>query len=73
MIRHGEIIRKSVLSILRVLLSFVKLQFHCSFAQLKNEIIDISSDRRVRERTLDKLWRKNSGAMEMFIATLEVS
>ncbi|XP_076668158.1 cytosolic carboxypeptidase 1 isoform X3 [Andrena cerasifolii] len=30
-----------------------------------------SSDRRVRERTLDKLWRKNSGAMEIFIATLE--
>ncbi|KOC68252.1 Cytosolic carboxypeptidase 1 [Habropoda laboriosa] len=30
-----------------------------------------SSDRRVRERTLEKLWRKNSGAMEIFIATLE--
>ncbi|XP_031364979.1 cytosolic carboxypeptidase 1-like isoform X4 [Apis dorsata] len=27
--------------------------------------------RRLRERTLDKLWRKNSGAMEIFIATLE--
>ncbi|XP_043794374.1 cytosolic carboxypeptidase 1-like isoform X5 [Apis laboriosa] len=30
-----------------------------------------STDRRLRERTLDKLWRKNSGAMEIFIATLE--
>ncbi|XP_076636128.1 cytosolic carboxypeptidase 1 isoform X2 [Colletes latitarsis] len=30
-----------------------------------------SSDRRIRERTLEKLWRKNSGAMEIFIATLE--
>ncbi|XP_015435460.1 PREDICTED: cytosolic carboxypeptidase 1-like isoform X3 [Dufourea novaeangliae] len=30
-----------------------------------------STDRRVRERTVDKLWRKNSGAMELFIATLE--
>ncbi|XP_043526563.1 cytosolic carboxypeptidase 1-like isoform X4 [Frieseomelitta varia] len=30
-----------------------------------------SSDRRVRERTLEKLWRKNSGAMEIFITTLE--
>ncbi|XP_076178312.1 cytosolic carboxypeptidase 1 isoform X2 [Ptiloglossa arizonensis] len=31
----------------------------------------ISSDRRIRERTLEKLWRKNSGAMEIFITTLE--
>ncbi|XP_018402970.1 PREDICTED: cytosolic carboxypeptidase 1-like [Cyphomyrmex costatus] len=30
-----------------------------------------SSDRRIRERTLEKLWRKNSGAMESFIMTLE--
>ncbi|XP_017875220.1 cytosolic carboxypeptidase 1-like isoform X2 [Ceratina calcarata] len=30
-----------------------------------------SSDRRVRERTLEKLWRKSSGAMEIFITTLE--
>ncbi|XP_012141750.1 cytosolic carboxypeptidase 1 isoform X3 [Megachile rotundata] len=30
-----------------------------------------STDRRVRERTLEKLWRKNSGIMEIFIATLE--
>ncbi|XP_076751692.1 cytosolic carboxypeptidase 1 isoform X2 [Xylocopa sonorina] len=30
-----------------------------------------SSDRRVRERTLEKLWRKNSGAMQIFISTLE--
>ncbi|XP_076245473.1 cytosolic carboxypeptidase 1 isoform X2 [Calliopsis andreniformis] len=30
-----------------------------------------STDRRIRERTLDKLWRKNSGAMDIFIATLE--
>lgn len=29
-------------------------------------------DRRVRERTLEKLWRKNSGAMESFIMALEV-
>ncbi|KAG7201176.1 hypothetical protein KM043_003967 [Ampulex compressa] len=32
-----------------------------------------SSDRRVRERTLEKLWRKNSGAMEIFITSLENS
>ncbi|XP_046827934.1 cytosolic carboxypeptidase 1-like isoform X2 [Vespa crabro] len=32
-----------------------------------------SSDRRVRERTLEKLWCKNSGAMEIFITTLENS
>lgn len=31
------------------------------------------SDRRVRERTLEKLWRKNSGAMESFIMALEVN
>ncbi|KAL6427330.1 hypothetical protein ACFW04_008713 [Cataglyphis niger] len=30
-----------------------------------------SSDRRIRERTLEKLWRKNSGTMESFIMTLE--
>ncbi|XP_039308178.1 cytosolic carboxypeptidase 1 isoform X7 [Solenopsis invicta] len=30
-----------------------------------------SSDRRIRERTLEKLWRKNSGTMELFIMTLE--
>ncbi|EFN61849.1 Cytosolic carboxypeptidase 1 [Camponotus floridanus] len=30
-----------------------------------------SSDRRIRERTLEKLWRKNSGAMESFIMALE--
>ncbi|XP_018377160.1 PREDICTED: cytosolic carboxypeptidase 1-like isoform X2 [Trachymyrmex cornetzi] len=30
-----------------------------------------SSDRRIRERTLEKLWLKNSGAMESFIMTLE--
>ncbi|KAL0114719.1 hypothetical protein PUN28_011790 [Cardiocondyla obscurior] len=30
-----------------------------------------SSDRRIRERTLEKLWRKNSGAMESFIMILE--
>lgn len=30
-------------------------------------------DRRIRERTLEKLWRKNSGAMESFIMTLEVN
>ncbi|XP_011339802.2 cytosolic carboxypeptidase 1 isoform X2 [Ooceraea biroi] len=31
----------------------------------------IGYDRRVRERTLEKLWRKNSGAMESFIMILE--
>ncbi|XP_014480717.1 PREDICTED: cytosolic carboxypeptidase 1-like isoform X2 [Dinoponera quadriceps] len=30
-----------------------------------------SSDRRVRERALEKLWQKNSGAMESFIVALE--
>ncbi|XP_011632077.1 cytosolic carboxypeptidase 1-like isoform X2 [Pogonomyrmex barbatus] len=30
-----------------------------------------SSDRRIRERTLETLWRKNSGAMESFIMALE--
>lgn len=30
-------------------------------------------DRRIRERTVEKLWRKNSGAMELFIMTLEVN
>ncbi|XP_029675008.1 cytosolic carboxypeptidase 1-like isoform X2 [Formica exsecta] len=30
-----------------------------------------SSDRRIRERALEKLWRKNSGVMESFIMTLE--
>ncbi|XP_032686214.1 cytosolic carboxypeptidase 1-like isoform X3 [Odontomachus brunneus] len=30
-----------------------------------------SSDRRMRERTLEKLWHKNSGAMESFIVALE--
>ncbi|XP_011693107.1 PREDICTED: cytosolic carboxypeptidase 1-like isoform X2 [Wasmannia auropunctata] len=30
-----------------------------------------SADRRIRERTLEKLWRKNSGVMESFIMTLE--
>lgn len=30
-------------------------------------------DRRIRERTLEKLWRKNSGTMELFIMTLEVN
>lgn len=37
--------------------------------RLKNRYLP---DRRVRERTLEKLWRKNSGAMEIFITTLEV-
>ncbi|XP_078049658.1 cytosolic carboxypeptidase 1 isoform X2 [Augochlora pura] len=31
----------------------------------------VSTDRRVRERTLEKLWRKNSRAMEIFVATLK--
>lgn len=31
------------------------------------------SDRRIRERALEKLWRKNSGVMESFIMTLEVN
>ncbi|XP_012227413.1 cytosolic carboxypeptidase 1-like isoform X2 [Linepithema humile] len=31
-----------------------------------------SSDRRIRERTLEKIWRKNSGAMESFIMALEI-
>lgn len=35
-------------------------------------IINLFLDRRVRERTLEKLWRKNSGTMESFIAALEV-
>ncbi|XP_025153461.1 cytosolic carboxypeptidase 1 isoform X2 [Harpegnathos saltator] len=30
-----------------------------------------SSDRRIRERTLEKLWQKNSGAMESFMVALE--
>ncbi|XP_033221250.1 cytosolic carboxypeptidase 4-like isoform X2 [Belonocnema kinseyi] len=30
-----------------------------------------ASDRKTRERMLEKLWRKNSGAMEILIATLE--
>ncbi|XP_076221062.1 cytosolic carboxypeptidase 1 isoform X2 [Nomia melanderi] len=30
-----------------------------------------STDRRVRERTLEKLWRKNSRSMEIFVATLK--
>ncbi|KAK2583820.1 hypothetical protein KPH14_009718 [Odynerus spinipes] len=32
-----------------------------------------SSDRRVRERTLEKLWCKNTGVMEIFITILENS
>ncbi|XP_076379521.1 cytosolic carboxypeptidase 1 isoform X2 [Megalopta genalis] len=31
----------------------------------------ICTDRRVRDRTLEKLWRKNSRAMEIFVATLK--
>lgn len=31
------------------------------------------ADRRTRERTLEKLWSKNSGAMESFIVALEVN
>ncbi|XP_066585231.1 cytosolic carboxypeptidase 1-like isoform X3 [Prorops nasuta] len=32
-----------------------------------------SSDRRTRERVLEKIWRKNSGAMETFVTALENS
>ncbi|KAF7391837.1 hypothetical protein HZH68_011380 [Vespula germanica] len=65
---HARVTSSAVLmALIRIgLVSSLKVGLH----HLNHEHVN---NRRVRERTLEKLWCKNSGAMEIFITTLENS